>query len=48
MKYKISFPELDNTRMKKEEVSKDFYEIEAIRNKKYKRIRKHSKTKKKK
>ena len=30
--------ELDNTRMKKEEVSKDFYEIEAIRNKNIKEL----------
>ena len=30
--------ELDNTRMKKEEVSKDFYKIEAIRNKNIKEL----------
>ena len=30
--------ELDNTRMKKEEVSKDFYEIESVRNKNLKEL----------
>ena len=33
--------ELDNTRMKKEEVSKDFYEIESVRNKNLKESRQH-------